>query len=133
MNTDLFYQFTDFYENGQFLQAFQSLLNHPDIIFDTLLSDVPSFQHLINYADACVFMGDLDSQFAREALIAVLEADERLKIISQEFISILKIEQILQTTSLSQMNLKLMTLKMFKNSINQSLNINFTSSRTAKG
>ncbi len=108
MNSDLFYQFTDFYENGQFLKALQSLINHPDIIYDTLSSDITPFQHLINYADACVFMGDLDSQFVREALIGVFETDERLKIISKEFISILKIEQILQAhftfTNESQIN-----------------------------
>lgn len=95
---DLFYLFADLCEKGEFLQALQTLLPHPDISYDSLPSTVPQFRYLINYADACIFLGDVEVQLARETLQNVLEADPKIQLLLEQFINILKDEQILHAS-----------------------------------
>lgn len=92
---ELFYRFTDLYESGHFLESLQTFLVHPDIMYDALSPTMPLLHYLVNYVDACVFYGDTEAQISRETLQDILESDPHLKVISDQFITILKDEQIL--------------------------------------
>jgi len=57
---DIFHEFTKAYIEGNFLQALQIIISHPNVLYDDIVSKESILPHLINYADACVF-GDIPS------------------------------------------------------------------------
>ena len=57
MNSDLFDQFIDLYQEGYFVEALRLIVPHPNIQLESLSSSNKFFKHLVNFADACVFHG----------------------------------------------------------------------------
>ncbi|MBA3721492.1 MAG: glycosyltransferase [Parachlamydiaceae bacterium] len=52
---DLFVEFIKLFNEKHYQKAFQLILPHPDIAYDTLFSEEIIFQYIINFVDASVF------------------------------------------------------------------------------
>lgn len=92
LSVDPFHLFTEAYKKGQFLQALQTIITHPDVHYDSLSSSEPAFPFLINYADSCVFKEINSTIEANQALQSVIESDRTLAETEGEFLALLKLE-----------------------------------------
>lgn len=92
---DVFYQFTDYYEKGDFLNALRVLFSSPSVSYDSIHSKIPSFHYLINYADACAFKGLLEAHTANQALQGAISSNKQLSTILDSFLTLLKYEEAL--------------------------------------
>lgn len=90
---DLFYEFTDAYEEGNTLEALQKIFKTPNIKFDSLSSKNPAFRFLLNYADACVYQGDWETLITRQTLYENLIASQQEKVLLDRFLERLVDEQ----------------------------------------
>lgn len=88
-HADLFSQFIEFYEQGQFQKAFRLIITHPDVRYDGLTSEEPLFRSIVNFTDACVFKGPLEAYQALLALKMEFKKDKRISILALQFLDAL--------------------------------------------
>lgn len=105
-DTDLFYQFADLYEKGEFRSAFQTIITHPAISYDTLFSKLPIFHALVNHIDACVFFGFFEAMVTAERLKACLLADSKHAVLLDGFIDVLHQQELFQNKFFSKSGFK---------------------------
>jgi len=86
---DLFSQFIELYEQGQFQKAFRLIITHPDVRYDGLVSKEPLFRKLVNFADACVFKGPLEAYQVMMALQDEFNKDKRVSVLALQFLDAL--------------------------------------------
>lgn len=89
---DIAGEFIEAYVKGHFLQAWQSIVCHPEIAYDALSSRETILPHLINYADASIFKAHPIAVKINHMLQMALESDRVLFHTYTEFSALLKLE-----------------------------------------
>lgn len=84
---DNFYKFIDLYESNQVHEALQLILLFPDVAYDELVSKQSEFRYLINYTDASVFKGLIETIDTIKAIESVFASNKLLAISTETFIS----------------------------------------------